>query len=191
MMIPCWDESAVIRRMLENTLKSVNYANYIIFVGTYPNDPATQREVDLVRQAYGNVERIITPKDGPTSKADCLNWLYKGIQVYEEDNNTRFDIFLMDDSEDIIHPLVLKLCNYVIPKLDMIQLPVHPMPRHWTDFTGNHDDLLELEAYYLIARDYWKMGSIERFQSSQALPLVPPLRASQVFLKPKSTLTLL
>ncbi len=34
--------------------------------------------------------------------------------------------------------------------------------------TRFHDDLLELEAYYLIARDYWKIGSIERFQSSQA-----------------------
>jgi adsorption protein B len=31
-MIPCWDESAVIRRMLENSLQVLNYANYVIFV---------------------------------------------------------------------------------------------------------------------------------------------------------------
>lgn len=155
MMIPCWDESAVIRRMLENTIKSATYSNYTIFVGTYPNDPATQREVDLVREKYGNVERIVTPKDGPTSKADCLNWLYKGIQVFEQDHNKKFDIFLMDDSEDIIHPLLLKLCNYIIPKLDMIQLPVHPMPRRWTDFTGNHylDEFAENHTRDLIVRE--------------------------------------
>ena len=27
-MIPCWDESAVIRRMLNNTIKVINYTNY-------------------------------------------------------------------------------------------------------------------------------------------------------------------
>ncbi|GAU09750.1 glycosyl transferase family protein [Desulfoplanes formicivorans] len=154
-MIPCWDESAVIRRMLENTLKSLNYSNYVIFVGTYPNDPETQHEVDMVRSMYDNVERIVTPKDGPSSKADCLNWLYKGIQVYEQDHDMQFDIFLMEDSEDIIHPLLLKLCNYVIPKLDMIQLPVHPMVRSWTHFTANHymDEFAENHTRDLIVRE--------------------------------------
>lgn len=155
MMLPCWDESAVIRRMLENTLTTMNYSNYVIFVGTYPNDPATQREVDLVRERFDNVERIVTPKDGPTSKADCLNWLYKGIQVFEEDHGKKFDIFLMEDSEDILHPLLLKLCNYVIPTLDMIQLPVHPMARKWTDFTGNHymDEFAETHTRDIVVRE--------------------------------------
>jgi bacteriophage N4 adsorption protein B len=40
-MIPCWDESAVIRRMLDNTIRTITYSNYQIFVGTYPNDPKT------------------------------------------------------------------------------------------------------------------------------------------------------
>ncbi|MEZ0576272.1 glycosyl transferase family protein [Halodesulfovibrio aestuarii] len=154
-MIPCWDESAVIRRMLENTIKTVTYSNYTIFVGTYPNDPATQREVDLVREKYCNVERIVTPNDGPTSKADCLNWLYEGILAFEKDNNKKYDIFLMEDPEDILHPLQLKLCNYIIPKLDMVQLPVHPMPRHWTNFTGNHyiDEFAENHTRDLIVRE--------------------------------------
>lgn len=155
LMIPCWDESAIIRQMLENTIKTINYTNYVIFIGTYPNDPATQREVDLIREKYGNVERIVTPNDGPTNKADCLNWLYEGILVFEKDNNKEFDIFLMEDSEDIIHPLMLKLCNYVIPKLDMIQIPVHPVPRHWTNFTGNHyiDEFAENHTRDLIVRE--------------------------------------
>ncbi|KAF1077042.1 glycosyl transferase family protein [Halodesulfovibrio sp. MK-HDV] len=154
-MIPCWDESAIIRQMLENTIKTINYSNYVIFIGTYPNDPATQREVNLIREKYGNVERIVTPNDGPTNKADCLNWLYEGILVFEKDNNKEFEIFIMEDSEDIIHPLMLKLCNYVIPKLDMIQIPVHPVPRHWTNFTGNHylDEFAENHTRDLIVRE--------------------------------------
>lgn len=154
-MIPCWDESAVIRRMLENTIKTVNYSNYTIFVGTYPNDPGTQREVDMVREKFCNIERIVTPNDGPTSKADCLNWLYEGILAFEKDHDKKFDIFVLEDPEDILHPLQLKLCNYVIPKLDMIQLPVHPVPRHWTNFTGNHylDEFAESHTRDLIVRE--------------------------------------
>ncbi len=134
-MIPCWDESAVIRRMLENSLKVLNYSNYVIFVGTYPNDPATQREVDLVRERYGNVERIVCPKDGPTSKADCLNWIFEGIRHYEKEHGTEFDIVVMEDSEDVLHPMMLKLFNFLIPRMDMVQIPVLPMEPLWWEFT--------------------------------------------------------
>lgn len=134
-MIPCWDESAVIRRMLENSLRVLNYANYVIFVGTYPNDPPTQREVDLVREQYANVERIVCPKDGPTSKADCLNWIFEGIRHYEREHGMEFDIIVMEDSEDVLHPLTLKLFNYMIPRMDMVQIPVLPMEPRWHQFT--------------------------------------------------------
>ncbi|HEX7636020.1 MAG TPA: glycosyltransferase, partial [Noviherbaspirillum sp.] len=60
-MIPAWDESAVIRPMLENTLKSISYKNYTIFVGTYLNDLDTQREVDLVCNKTDRVQKIVTP----------------------------------------------------------------------------------------------------------------------------------
>lgn len=134
-MIPCWDESSVIRRMLENTLKVLNYSNYVIFVGTYPNDPATQREVDLVRERFENVERIVCPKDGPTSKADCLNWIFEGIRHYEKTHGREFEIVVMEDSEDVVHPLLLKLFNYMIPRKDMVQVPVLPMEPKWWQFT--------------------------------------------------------
>ncbi|PTN37507.1 glycosyl transferase family protein [Desulfonatronum sp. SC1] len=134
-MIPCWDESAVISRMLENSIKVLNYSNYVIFVGTYPNDPDTQREVDLVRERYGNVERIVCPKDGPTSKADCLNWVFEGIRHYEKSHGTEFEIIVMEDSEDVLHPMLLKLFNFLIPRMDMVQVPVLPMEPKWWQFT--------------------------------------------------------
>ena len=137
-LIPAWDESAVIRRMLENTLRALNYANYHIFVGTYPNDPGTQREVEIVREKVDNVHRTVCPKDGPTNKADCLNWIYQGIKLFEQENNLQFAIFVMEDAEDIIHPLTLKLFNYLIPRKDMIQLAVLPLPAKWYHFTEGH-----------------------------------------------------
>ena len=66
-MVPAWDESAVIGRMVGNFLKSVTYSNYHVFVGTYPNDPATHREVDAVTKSFANVHRVVCPNNGPTA----------------------------------------------------------------------------------------------------------------------------
>jgi len=154
-MIPCWDESAVIRKMLANTIRSVNYSNYYIFVGTYPNDQATQREVEIARESFDNVKRIVCPKDGPTNKADCLNWVYEGIKVFEKDNDLTFEIFVMNDSEDIVHPLYLKLFNYLIPAKDMVQLPVFPLPGVWWNLTRGHylDEFAENHSKDMTVRE--------------------------------------
>lgn len=156
LMIPCWDESAVIRNMVENAIKVLNYTKYVIFIGTYPNDSATQREVSLLRETYSHVERIVCPKDGPTNKADCLNWIYEGIKLYEKDNGIQFQIIIMDDSEDVLHPWAFRLFNYLIPRMDMVQLPVFPMePPHWYDFTSGHymDEFAECHSRDLIVRE--------------------------------------
>ena len=89
-MVPAWQESPVIAKMIDNAVSTFEYTNYVIFVGTYPNDPDTGREVELVRERYPNVHRVVTPHDGPTSKADCLNWVIQAIRLYEEDHDIRF-----------------------------------------------------------------------------------------------------
>jgi bacteriophage N4 adsorption protein B len=154
-MIPAWDESAVIRPMLENALRRVNYSNYVIFVGTYPNDPSTHSEVDKVREHCDRVERIVTGHDGPTNKADCLNWIYHGIRLYEKQNQVEFQIFVMQDCEDVIHPLCYKLFNYLMPEKDMVQLPVLSLERKWYEFTAGHylDEFAQLHYKDLVVRE--------------------------------------
>lgn len=155
-MLPAWDESAVIRPMLENTLKSLTYTNVRLFVGTYPNDPATGREVELVRANSDRVEHIVCPHDGPTNKADCLNWIYQGIKRYEKEHDARFEIFVMQDCEDIIHPLCYKLFNYLIPRKDMVQLPVMALETPWYNFTSGHyiDEFAQLHYKDLVVREF-------------------------------------
>ncbi len=154
-MVPAWDESAVIRRMLDNNLRTVNYSRYHVFVGTYPNDPQTQREVEFVRERYDNVHRIVCPKNGPTNKADCLNWVFQGIRNYEQEHGVEFDIFVLADAEDVLHPLSLKLFNYLIPRKDMIQLPVFPLEMKWYQFTAGHyaDEFAENHSKDLLVRE--------------------------------------
>jgi adsorption protein B len=154
-MLPAWDESAVIRPMLLNIIRSLDYEHYHIMVGTYPNDLETQREVDYVKEQHNHVHRITCPHKGPTNKADCLNWIYQGIKLLEKEQHLHFDIFVMQDCEDVIHPLSYKLFNYLIPRKDMVQLPVHSLPRKWYAFTAGHyiDEFAQLHLKDLTVRE--------------------------------------
>lgn len=154
-IVPAWQESPVIGKMIDNTVRTLRYSKYVIFVGTYPNDPDTQLEVERARERYQNVERIVCPKDGPTNKADCLNWIIQGVRHYENRTGTRFEIFVMHDAEDIVHPLSLKLFNYLMPRFAMIQIPVFSLPRRWYEFTAGvyMDEFAELHSKDLIVRE--------------------------------------
>jgi bacteriophage N4 adsorption protein B len=155
-MIPAWDESAVIQVMLRNMVQKLQYSKYHIFVGTYPNDTATIREVEMVRADHPQIHRISTPHPGPTNKADCLNWIYQGIRAYEDDSGIAFEIIVMQDCEDVLHPLCYKLINYLIPKFDMVQLPVLSFRREWWQFTGGHylDEFAQLHYKDLVVREF-------------------------------------
>jgi len=131
LMIPAWDESSIIQHMLLNTAGAIDYKNFVIFVGTYPNDEATAMEVGKAREVYPNIEMIVTPADGPTNKADCLNWIYQGVRLYEKEHGIRFEAFVMHDAEDLVHPLWLRLVNHLVPRVDFIQLPVFPLEASW------------------------------------------------------------
>ncbi len=154
-LIPAWQEYAVIEQMLANSLKSLDYENYDLFVGTYPNDEATRLSVAQAGERDSRIQIVVCPHDGPTSKADCLNWIYQGMLLAERQKGIHYEILVLHDAEDVVHPLELKLFNYLIPRKDMVQLPVIPleMPvRYWTsgtyldEFAENHSkDLLVRE----------------------------------------------
>ena len=154
-IVPAWDESNVIGRMLLNTINTVLYKNFMVFVGTYPNDEATKFEIEKIREIHPNVEVVVTPANGPTNKADCLNWVYQGIKVYEIDHNVRFEVFLFHDAEDIIHPLSLKYVNFLTPRIPFVQLPVYPLEQQWWNFTVGiyMDEFAENHTKDLRARE--------------------------------------
>ncbi len=137
-MIPAWNEGDVIAQMLENTLQTIRYSNYQVFVGTYPNDEATNAAVDRVRQRHSRVHRAVCPLPGPTNKADCLNAIFERIFEYERDAEVRFEIFVQHDAEDLVHPQSLRVFNFYQPRTDMVQLPVFALETDWREFTGCH-----------------------------------------------------
>ena len=154
-MIPSWQEDAVIGAMIENTVQVLDYENYRIFVGTYPNDAATIAEVERARRRHKRVVRVQTPHSGPTSKADCLNHILAAIRQEELDTGREYAGVVMHDCEDVLHPLELKFFNYLLPRKDMIQLPVVALERGLSELiAGTYmDEFAEWHAKDLVVRD--------------------------------------
>ncbi len=159
LFIPAWREEKVIGEMLRHTLSSVDYPDYEVFVGVYPNDWATQGEVSKVAESHSVVHKVICPHDGPTNKADNLNWIYQGMLLEEKRVGKRFDIIVIHDAEDIIHPTSFELYNYLIPTSDMVQIPVFPLEqpvrKNWV-YGTYMDEFAELHTKDLIVRSHIK-----------------------------------
>lgn len=147
-MIPAWHETGVIGSMADSAARTLDYENYHIFVGTYPNDPDTQRDVDEVCALFPNVHKVVCARPGPTSKADCLNNVLDAITQFEKRANLKFAGFILHDAEDVVSPMELRLFNYLVDRKDLIQVPVYPFERKWYDFVGMHyiDEFTELHA---------------------------------------------
>lgn len=154
-MIPAWHEHAVIGRMLANTIRTVEYKNYDVFVGTYPNDEETMLAVAKIEESESRVHRVVCPHDGPTNKADCLNWIIEGIRHFDKTTRRGVRIFMLHDSEDWIHPLSFKLMNYFVGRYPMVQLPVVPFETPLREVTAGSylDEFAESHLKDMVVRE--------------------------------------
>ncbi|GGU50975.1 bacteriophage N4 adsorption protein B [Pseudomonas laurentiana] len=154
-MVPAWHEVGVVGEMARLAASTLDYENYQIFVGTYPNDPSTQADVDAVCLHFPNVHKVICARPGPTSKADCLNNIIDAILRFQRDARIEFAGFILHDAEDVISPMELRLFNYLLPNKDMIQIPVYPFTPQWHGFTAGHyvDEFAENHGKDVIVRE--------------------------------------
>ena len=155
-LVPAWNEVGVIGQMAHLAATHLDYENYQIFVGTYPNDADTQSDVDQACQRFSNVHKVVCALPGPTSKADCLNNILAAVLRFEQEACVQFSGFILHDAEDVISPLELRLFNLLVDRKDLIQVPVYPfLHRHWWNFTANHyaDEFAELHGKDVIVRE--------------------------------------
>ena len=133
-LVPLWHEHEVIGKMLDHNLASIRYDDYHIFAGCYPNDPETQHAVRDAARRFPNLHLALCPHDGPTSKADCLNWIFQRLRLEEEQLGQRFEVLVTHDAEDLVHPEGLRWINYYSARFDFVQTPVLPLATPFTAF---------------------------------------------------------
>jgi len=152
--IPCWREAEVIERMIRHNLAAIRYRNFDVFVGVYPNDQPTLAVIRQLASVFRNVHLAECPHAGPTSKADCLNWIYQRMLLHEEQNQVRFDTVVLHDAEDLIHPDALAMIHRERFRYAMVQVPVLPLTTPLLEVTHGVycDEFAEYQSIDMPAR---------------------------------------
>jgi adsorption protein B len=158
-VVPAWEEWEVIARMLNGNVSRIDYKNYHIFVGVYPNDSATIAEVRSASHASSHVHAVVNDRPGPTSKGQVLNHTIDWLLEREREYGIEFAAILMHDAEDVIHPLSLKLVSDSLDRHDFIQIPVFSLQRSFQHLVAGTyiDEFSESHTKDLLVRT--KLGA--------------------------------
>lgn len=153
--IGAWDEAAVIGEMLRAALGRFDYQDYRIYVGVYPNDPATIAAVGAVARENDRVRMVGGWHAGPTTKAECLNRLWIQLQHDELTDGRAFKAIVLHDAEDVVHSAELKLFDRMIDRFDLVQLPVLPLVDKGSRWISGHycDEFAEAHGKQLVVRE--------------------------------------
>ncbi|MBV8602884.1 MAG: phage adsorption protein NrfB [Candidatus Eremiobacteraeota bacterium] len=155
--IPCWHEEDVVEQMLEFAIRAIEYKRYTIFVGVYPNDEGTLTKVQRAAAKSDKIVAAVNPTPGPTTKADNLNSMYATMLATEAGDP--YEIVVLHDVEDVIHPYESYVYNYLMPNKAMVQIPVFPLEREWHKWTAwtYADEFAENHLKDLVVRE--RVGS--------------------------------
>lgn len=156
--VPAWREEAVIGAMIRTALASIHHPDWRLYVGCYPNDPGT---IAAVRAAGDDprVRLVIGDADGPTTKAGCLNWLWRALIEDEAAEAMRFKAVVLHDAEDVVHRDELAVHDSLIERFDLVQLPVLPVAVRghgaWGALISGHycGEFAEAHAKQVVVRE--------------------------------------
>ncbi len=156
--VPAWAEADVIGGMLAQALAAFGPRDFRIYVGCYPNDPATIAAARAV--ADPRIRIVIGPAPGPTTKADCLNRLWERMIADEEAEGRRFKAVVLHDAEDVVHSAGLRIFDTLIERFDLVQLPVLPLIDPDSRWIAGHyaDEFAEAHGKELLVREWLGAG---------------------------------
>jgi bacteriophage N4 adsorption protein B len=151
--IPAWDESTVIGPMLRHAVEAVGGTDCLIYIGVYPNDPATSEAVGKVPSPH--IRMVVGARGGPTTKADCLNTLWRQMLIDEVGDDVRTKAVVLHDAEDVVHPAEVRVFDSLIERFDLVQLPVVPLIDRASRWVSGHyiDEFALHHSLTIVARE--------------------------------------
>lgn len=158
--IPAWDEAEVIGAMLSTALGRFEHDDYRLYVGLYPNDPASIAAAADVAEIDDRVRLVIGGRAGPTTKADCLNNLWHALARDQAVEGFSAKAIVLHDSEDVVHPAELTVFNTLIEGRAVVQLPVLPLVVPGSRLVSGHyaDEFAESHRKQLVVRTWIGAG---------------------------------
>ncbi len=159
--VPAWHEAEVIGDTVAHALRAWPHQALRIYVGCYRNDPETTAAVMRAAPGDARLRIVIHNRDGPSTKADCLNRLYTAMRDDERRMGLLFSSIVFQDAEDLVDPAALGLLDRAIADgVDFAQLPVEPLvqsDRGWfARHLGSHycEEFAEAHGKLMVVRDH-------------------------------------
>lgn len=126
--VPAWREEGVIGAMIATARDRLEGCEWRLYVGTYPNDPATRAAVATAAADDPRIRLVVGDRDGGTTKAGCLNWLWQQMLRDEVSEGRPFKGVVLHDAEDVVHRDELTVFDTLLDRFDLVQIPVEAMP---------------------------------------------------------------
>jgi len=160
-MIPAWQEAAVIGDTIVHAMQAWPQRELRLYIGCYRNDPdtisAAMRAASQCVDRSGNRLRIVIhDRDGPSTKADCLNRLHQALRDDERRSGQLFGCVIFHDAEDMVDAGALGLLDAAIADgADFVQLPVEPLVQTDSRWLGSHycEEFTEAHGKAMLVRD--------------------------------------
>ena len=155
--VPAWRESGVLPETVDAMLAAWAGEDIRIYVGCYPNDAETIFGISQRVAARAPLRLVIGHTNGPTSKADNLNGIWRAMGADERAEGRRFAAVVLHDAEDRVHAEEIALYRRTLPGAAMVQIPVEPLlvrgqgpiAAHYADeFAEAHGKELPLRAAF-------------------------------------------
>ncbi len=152
--VAAWDEEAVIGGMLAAAVARFAHPDYRIYVGLYPNDPATVAAAARVADDDDRIRLVIGTRPGPTTKADCLNTLWRALIADDARGGIATKAIVLHDAEDVVHPAELRAFDTLIEGRTVVQLPVLPLVKRGSRLVSGHyaDEFAEAHVKQMVVR---------------------------------------
>lgn len=153
--IPAWNESLVIGDTIAHTLAAWPQERLRLYVGIYKNDPKTLEAAMSAAGGDPRLRLVVFDREGPSTKADCLNRLYEALQLDELRYQRLARMVVFHDAEDMVDPAALTLLDRGVEKADFVQLPVLPLPQRKSPFLGSHycEEFAEAHSKVMVVRN--------------------------------------
>jgi adsorption protein B len=158
--IAAWREAGVIGPTVRHALRSWPHADLRLYVGCYRNDPDTIEAVLAAAKGDARLRLVIHGRDGPSTKADCLNRIYAALVEDECRLHAATRMVVVHDAEDMVDPAALSLLDAEVEHADLVQLPVLPYPLKQSRWVASHycDEFAEAHGKAMVVRDALRAG---------------------------------
>jgi bacteriophage N4 adsorption protein B len=153
-VIPAWQEAAVLPTTVRHMLGVWPHANLTLYVGCYCNDGATIAAMLAEDIDDPRLRIVVHDIPGPTTKADCLNRLYRAIEEDEQRSGEPFRMVVLHDAEDMVDRYALDLLDQALDTADFAQLPVLPSAPLHSRWIASHycEEFAEAHGKGMVVR---------------------------------------